>query len=97
MFKLYQLFENKITYKNYIDNLYNKFTNITNQEKPSLKQLIYILVCLLSFEIQETLKAKTTMKFFTFLNEINNVIEFLNELSVKKNNPKYYNHNYYNR
>ena len=97
MFKLYQLFENKITYKNYIDNLYNKFTNITNQEKPSLKQLIYILVCLLSFEIQETLKAKTTMKFFTFLTEINNVIQFLNELSVKKNNPKYYNHNYYNR
>ena len=42
-------------------------------------------ISLLSFEIQETLKAKTTMKFFTFLTEINNVIEFLNELSVKKN------------
>ena len=97
MFKLYKLFETKPTYQNFIENLENKFLKIAGEESPSIKKMVYILVCLLSFEIQETLKAKTIIKFFTFLHEIGDVIKFLNELSVKQNNPKYYNHNYYNQ
>lgn len=98
----YNKYEHLDKYKEYIAFLENRFNDIKDinlneikesKKKSDYKKLVYIYSCLLSFEIQETYKAKSHIKLFTTFHDLSKAINFF----LEKKNDVFVNLNYYHK